>query len=256
MEGAVGSTIIDQSETVQAVAAQKLAVLADVEETIARVSVYRCDEMLMHIIDLFVASAPRLSQDEVDFFDDVIGRLALATDCSAKSMLARRLAPLANSPAKVTRMLANDDEITVASPILIESDCLDEDVLLLSARTKGPEHLLAIAQRKSLNDLVALALVERGDNKVLRLVADNPDIKLTEAAFSRMIECCQGDDELAAKVGARPDIPHQQFQKLLGGASPAVRSKFDAVNLSVRVEFSSVEPHFVFVGNGQSMLAA
>ena len=158
-------------------------------------------------------------------------------------MLARRLAPIGKAPVKVTCLLASDDEAEVAKPILAQSERLDEDALLLTARTKGQQHLLAIAGRKSVPKLVAELLVERGDNEVLRATADNANAELSEACFSRLVERCSDDDRLAASIGERSDIPPQLFQKLLGIASELVRSRFVAANLPMRVEFSCVEPH-------------
>lgn len=171
-------------------------------------------------------------------------------------MLARRLAPLANAPLNVTRLLASDNEAEVAEPILAQSQCLDENALLSMARVMDQQHLLAISRRQSVPEAVADVLVERGDGEVLRATAENANVRLSETSMSRLVERCNKDDELAARIGARPDIPHQLFQKLLEVASDAVRSRFVATSLPVRVEFSCVEPHFIFMGNGQPLLAA
>lgn len=249
------STINDPKDVAQTLTL-RVAIIGELEEAIGRASKQRCNEILMHITDLFVGDSVKFSDDEIDLFDDAMSRLALAVDVPARSALARRLAPIIKAPIKVTRLLANDDESEVASPILEQSGRLDEDALLLTARRKDQQHLLAIARRKLVGEAVAEVLVERGNSEVLRAVAENADAKLSEASFSRLVDHCRDDDVLAASVGVRPDIPHQPFQKLLGIASEPVRSKFIAANLPVRVEFNCVEPHFIFVANGQSLLAA
>ena len=230
--------------------------VAELEDAITRGSSQRRVEMLTRVTDLFVSGSGRFSDDKIELFDDVMRRLALATDVSARSMLARRLASMGRVPLNVMRLLANDDDIKVANPILAHSDWLDDDSLLQIACSKGQEHLRAIAQRKSVAESVADVLVERGDNEVLRVLADNCEVKLSEMAFAQLVNRCPGDDALATSVGSRPDIPHHLFQKLLTTSSELVRSKFIEVNLPVKVEFSCVEPHFVFVGNGQPLLAA
>ncbi len=240
----------------QAATSPRLAVIAELEEAITRGSSQRRIEMLMRVTDLFVGGSGRFSDEKIELFDDVMSRLALAIDVSARSMLARRLASMGRVPLNVTRLLANDDDIKVANPILGHADWFDDDNLLQSARTKGQEHLRAIAQRKSVAEAVANVLVERGDNEVLRVLADNCEAKLSEMAFTRLVDRCPGDDALATSVGSRRDIPHHLFQKLLTTSSELVRSKFIEVNLPVKVEFSCVEQHFVFTGNGTPLLAA
>jgi uncharacterized protein (DUF2336 family) len=256
MEGEVDHTIIDPTHVAQTCPTLRVAVIGELENAIGRASKQRCNEILMHITDLFVAGSDRFSDEEIDLFDDAMSRLALTVDVPARSMLARRLAPITKAPVKVTHLLANDDEAEVARPILGQSERLDEETLLFAARRKDQQHLLAIARRKSVAQAVAEVLVERGDNEVLRAIADNIDAELSETSFSRLVDHCRDDDVLAASIGARPDIPHQPFQKLLGIVSELVRSKFVATNLPVRVEFSCIEPHFIFMGNGQSLLAA
>src|SRR5450759_398053 len=46
----------------------------------------------------------------------------------------------------------------------------------------------------------------------------------------RLVKRSEGDDELAQSVGARPEIPRQQFLKLLTTASKAVRIALEAAH--------------------------
>jgi uncharacterized protein (DUF2336 family) len=256
MGDGVDSVIIDQPHDIRATITPRGAVIDELEQAIKRASMRRCGEILMHITDLFVGGSLGYCGENLDVFDDTMSRLVLASDASARAMLARRLASIAKAPAQVVRLLANDADIEVARPIIAQSDQLDQQGLLLIAHTMGQAHLRAIAQRKSIAAVVADVLVERGDNEVLRALVANADASLSKTGFARLVDRCNDDDALAASVGARPDIPHQLFQKLLITVSESVRGTFVAANLPVRVEFSCVEPHFVFGADGQSLLAA
>jgi uncharacterized protein (DUF2336 family) len=59
--------------------------------------------------------------------------------------VAYRLAPIANAPPNTIQMLAFDDDIDVAAPVLRLSECLDERALLANAGSKSQLHLFAIA---------------------------------------------------------------------------------------------------------------
>src|SRR5271170_4193239 len=98
-------------------------------------------EMLTRITDLFVGGAERYSEEQIGIFDDVMVRLVSTIEAKARAKLSYRLAPIANAPANVIHMLAFDDDIQVAEPILSKSERLAEPALLANANTKSQQHL-------------------------------------------------------------------------------------------------------------------
>jgi uncharacterized protein (DUF2336 family) len=127
-------------------------------------------------------------------------------------------------------MLAFDDDIEVARPVLIQSERLGERELLANAAGKSQLHLAAIAQRKSLSEAVTDVLVERGDRDVVHSVVRNKDARFSDAGFRMLIKRSVGDDGLATEVGRRPDIPRPHFLMLLVKASSEVRARLCAEN--------------------------
>ena len=213
-----------------------LTLIPELELAIAHGSPQRRAEILSAVTDLFVHGSVRFSDDEIALFDDVITRLALQIEVSVRSLLARRLAPMAKGPPNIIRILANDDEISVACPILVQSELIDEATLVQCARSKTQEHLLAISRRKSLSEVVTDVLVERGNKQVVLSTAKNPGAKFSAMGFSRLVKRSTGDDTLAVCVGSRPDIPHPLFLTLLATASELVRSKLIAEKPHIRRE--------------------
>jgi uncharacterized protein (DUF2336 family) len=185
---------------------------------------------LWQIIDLFMEGATRYSDEQVAVFDDVILRLAAEIEAKARAKLSRKLAPVSNAPVTVIRSLASDDDTSVAVPVLMRSDRLDEADLIATARTKGQGHLDAIARRKSLSPDLTDVLVDRGDSQVVRSVARNAGARFSDAGFGKLVARAQGDETLALRVGARRDIPRQHFLKLIETASAAVAAKLEAAN--------------------------
>ena len=188
----------------------------------------RRSELLARVTDLFVQGAARFDDQDIAQFDDVIMRLAVDIELSARALLAVRLAPIPNAPPNVIRALAFDDAIDVAGPVLSTSERLDNPTLVENARTKGQEHLLAISRRRSLSEIVTDVLVARGDRRVVLSTVDNPGARFSTAGFEAVVQRSAGDDRLAGSVGARPDIPPRLFSKLLTLASEAVRAKLEA----------------------------
>src|SRR5437879_5814912 len=99
--------------------------------------------MLSRVTDLFIGDANRYTEPQVNVFDDVIGKLATAIEVKARAKLAARLAPVPNAPIGVVRMLAFDDDIEVARPMLTQSERLSEEDLLANAASKSQLHLAA-----------------------------------------------------------------------------------------------------------------
>jgi uncharacterized protein (DUF2336 family) len=206
------------------------ALFKEVEEAMASGSTTRRGKIVRHITDLFIVASARCTDQEIVLFDDVLTRLAVEIEISARALLAVRLAPIENAPPKIIRALAFDDEIDVAGPVLEQSARLDEQDLVESARKKGQGHLFAISRRRTLSEPVTDVLVERGDQQVLLSTAENRGAKLSDSGFSGLVRRSEGDDRLAASVGARPEIPHHLFLRLLGKASQSVRAKLEAAH--------------------------
>lgn len=105
--------------------------------------------------------------------DDVFVRLVATIEQSSRALLSLRLAPVPVAPPKILRLLACDDAIEVASPVLTQAEGLDIGTLIECARTKNQEHPLAISRRKTLPANLTDVLVERGDQQVVLSTAKN-----------------------------------------------------------------------------------
>src|ERR1700724_3254734 len=176
---------------------------SELEHAIAEGSAYRCADMARHVGDLFVTGVVRYSDAEIALFDQILMRLVAEIEQSARALLAEQLAPLTTAPPKLMRILARDDAIEVARPVLEQSERLDEPTIVATARTKSQQHLMAISRRKYLSEAGTDVLVERGNRDVLRSAAENAAAKFSEHGFSTLVTRSDADDELAACVGSR-----------------------------------------------------
>jgi uncharacterized protein (DUF2336 family) len=187
-------------------------------------------EMLTRITDLFVGGAARYSDEQIGVFDDVMARLVSTIETKARAELARRLAPIANAPSNVIHMLAFDDDIEVAQPVLRQSERLSDSALVAGANTKSQRHLFAISQRRSLSEAVTDVLVERGERDVVHALAENGGARFSDKGFRVLVNRSAGDDELTTILGMRGDIPRPHFLVLLEKASSVVRARLAAEN--------------------------
>lgn len=185
---------------------------------------------LSGVAELFLTGSGRYTEEQIELFDEVIGRLAAAIGTKARARLADTLTVASDAPHRVTRSLAFDDDIDVAGSILTRSRRMTDEDLLDNARTKSQQHLLAISQRPSLTEAVTDVLVTRGNQLVVHTVAKNPGARFSEAGFRMLVRRSNGDDQLAGDVGVRPDLPQHHLVALLEGASAAVRRQLVALN--------------------------
>ena len=204
--------------------------LDEIDNALTHGTAERRAAILNSITDIFIAGAPRYSDYQIEIFDDIYVRLAAKIERSARAALARRLSILPRAPVRFSRQLAADDDIDVAGPILQNSEHLDTAALVATASTKTQQHLLAISRRSWLEEAVTDVLVERGDQPVVLSTANNPAARFSDAGYNTLVRRSEGDDELAASVGLRPDIPRQHLMRLLVQASRAVRVKLEAAN--------------------------
>jgi uncharacterized protein (DUF2336 family) len=204
--------------------------LDELEAALVSSSNTRRIEILTRVTNLFVGGASSYSDDQIGVFDDIMTRLITTIEAKARARLSHRLAPIANAPSNVIHMLAFDDDIEVARPVLRHSERLDERALLASASSKGQQHLHAIAQRCSLSEAVTDILVERGDRDVVHSVVRNSGARFSDAGFRMLVKRSSGGDALTTDVGLRRDIPRPHFLMLLERASNAVRVRLSAEN--------------------------
>jgi uncharacterized protein (DUF2336 family) len=201
------------------------SLIPELEEVLARGSAERRTRTLQRITSLFLNGADQFSGEHVSLFDNVFIRLIDEIETKARAELSHRLAPVSNAPIEAVRVLAKDDDISVAGPMLQHSTRLPDADLIEIAKTKGQPHLLAISGRTGIAEAVTDELVRRGDRQVVRGVAGNRRARISERSFSALVNRAERDGELAEKVGTRPDIPPRLFRELLLQATEVVQKR-------------------------------
>jgi uncharacterized protein (DUF2336 family) len=202
-----------------------LHILDDLNEAISRGSPESRAKALWHATDVLVEG--EFCEEQIRVFDEVIGRLADEIEQDARAELSRRLAHSENAPPKVIRMLAFDDSIEVAGPVLQFSPRLDAKSLVANIRTKSQPHLLAISRRGSVPIEVTDELVTRGNREVVHSVVVNEGASFSDFGFRQMIKRSETDSALAEQIGLRKEIPRHMFRQLIAKASDEVKRKLE-----------------------------
>src|SRR5579863_7971216 len=192
-----------------------ISLIPALEDVLQRGSRHKRAAALRRVTALFLDGAGSYGEAHVALFDDVFALLIDEIENKARAELSCCLAPVSNAPIRVLRMLASDDDIAVAGPVLKLAPRLAEADLVDLAKTKSQAHLQAISARRVLGEAVTDVLVRRGDREVVRRVAGNRGARISKQGFSGLVKRAEDDGILAEKVGMRPDIPAPMFRDLL-----------------------------------------
>ncbi|MCC8959353.1 DUF2336 domain-containing protein [Bradyrhizobium sp. Pear77] len=210
------------------------AIVDEVEAAIRAGSAEKCIATAKRVTDLFLHSAGSFNSEQIELFDNVLERLvktielrALA-EISARMALAEiseQLAPVAQAPPAIVRRLASNDEIRIARPMLQESSRLSAEDLVEIAQTKSEQHLLAVAGRWWLKDVVTDALLARRFASVSHRLVTNPGAKVSLGGFAVILAQAEHDPPLAVETGIRADLPAELRLQLLRRATEEVRGR-------------------------------
>jgi uncharacterized protein (DUF2336 family) len=183
------------------------SLIAELDAALCKASDSRHWQILRQVTDLLVAAAVHFSDEQIDIFGDVIGRLVEKAEVPALVELSARLAPIANAPADVITRLCRHDNIAVAGPVLEKSSLLADDVLEEIAEAKQQKFLAAIAGRAQIGESVSDILIRRGNSEVAHKLVANLDARISELGFVRLIGQAKNDKTLASAIADRTDLP-------------------------------------------------
>jgi uncharacterized protein (DUF2336 family) len=206
------------------------SLIDELEAAIATKTIGRRAEALRKVTDLFLTGSGRYRDEDIDLFDDVLGRLYVEIELAARIELAVRLADISDAPPRLMRKMARDEAIEVAGPVLSKSNRLDDATLIEMARTRQQDHLLAIAQRENISEAVTDILVERGDQNVALTAVRNSGARFSQAGYSGLVQRSSTDERLAVGLWLRADMPHAHLLRLFAEASAIVRVKLETAD--------------------------
>lgn len=180
---------------------------------------------LSGLADLLLQGGGRLSEEQAGLIDEVMIRYAPAADIPARARVADRIAGSSHAPKGILRVLAMDDAIAVARPVLARADRLDDQDLMGAATGKGRDHRLAICERRILSELVTDILVACPERDVGLALARNAGARFSLSAAARLVERSREDEALQDLMAARTDLTAQLSAALLRVVRESARAR-------------------------------
>ncbi len=174
--------------------------------TIAPPKIGRARKALFRrLIDVAALPSSQISVPDRSMVGDVLLEMLFEASDADRKLCARRLSASADAPRRLLRYLAQCN-YEVAEPLLLHSDAFDATDLAEIVQLGGPEHRLAIAERRSLPIGATDALASVGEPHVLRLALRNATAKFSEQAMDILVERSREFEELTTLLARRPEI--------------------------------------------------
>lgn len=183
-------------------------------------------KILGQVTSLFLSNVDHLTDSQIAAVDGVLAQLIGRVEAATVLHLSESLSTLDRAPRQTVRSLAFHDDPLVAVPVLKNSTCLSDQDLLEIAQGRSQQHLLAISDRKTLNEALTDALMRFGDVNVSNALARNAGAKFSECGYATLVGRAERDESLAEKLGLRLDLPGNLLRELLGKVADVVLARF------------------------------
>ena len=99
------------------------------------------------------------------------------------------------------------------------------DDLVEIANHRGQQHLLAISERKTLDEALTDALLKRGDIAVYRALARNVGARFSDQGCLKLAAAAERDGDIADALVVRPSMPVKVLHELLTEATRAAQAR-------------------------------
>ena len=211
---------------------QRVPTLADLEKWARNPSDDNWPKLLRVLTDLFVANIESHAKQHGDAYSEIVCRLLDEVATDVRTELSERVAPLEKFPGQVVRRLANDQDDSVAGPVLEHSPALSESDLLEIIEKMLPERSLAITRRKEIGRKITDVLVAQGDSQIVRSVAGNPGAAFSDRTMRIVAEKAKSDPDLQGRLVGRGDISHSVAVQLTPFLPQELKDRLNVLDAS------------------------
>ncbi len=174
------------------------------------------------VSDLFASESQVLTARERALMFDILHRIIRDVEMSVRKRVSAYVAENLDAPGELAGLLAND-EIEVAYPVLLKSQVLKDATLVEVIRNRTLEHQLAIAIRYEVSEAVSDALVQHGNESVIKALLENENALISQATMESIVEESRRVDTFREPVLRRKELDPELAKKMFLWVSAALR---------------------------------
>ena len=161
--------------------------------------------LLKRLADVVSLPASRINAFERAVTGDLLVEMLRLASAEDRKRVAARLAPLAELPNVLARMLLRD-EPEVAGLLIEQCASLSDADLVACARDASVEHRFLMASRRALSEVVTETLLSFGESRVIEAVLRNTTARLSQVAIEGVVSLSRSDLDLCAHLLKRPEL--------------------------------------------------
>ena len=209
------------------------------------------------VSDLFDGDGMVLTERERALMFEILHEVVRDAEMAVRKVVSTRLADRSDPPAELITLLANDD-IEVAFPILSESQVLKDNELIEVIHHRTLEHQLAVSIRQTVSEAVSDALVEQGNERVIRTLLQNENASISEKTMAFLVEQSERVNSFQEPILRRRDLKPEMAKRMFLWVSAALRKYIvencglSSVEVDALMEQAAMESLSVEAENGDS----
>jgi len=179
---------------------------APTPEDAAPVAPFRARHALLkRLADVVSLPASRINAFERAVTGDLLVEMLRLASPEDRKRVAARLAPLAELPNALARMLLRD-EPAIAGLLIEQCASITDADLVACARDAGPEHRFLMASRRGLTEVVTETLMSFGESHVIEAVLRNASARLGQTAIEGVVSLSRQTPGLCGPLLRRPEL--------------------------------------------------
>ena len=161
--------------------------------------------LLKRLADVVSLPTSRINAFERSVTGDLLVEMLRLASPEERKRVAARLAPLAELPNALARMLLRDDP-EIAGLLIEQCASLSDADLVACARDATMEHRFLMASRRGLSEVVTETLLSFGETPVIEAVMRNTSARLCQTAVEGVVSLSRTEPQLCAHVLRRPEL--------------------------------------------------
>lgn len=169
-------------------------------------------DLLSEVTEMFFENSKTISASESHMFGELMAKVAFELNTEVRHALSIRFEG-GEAPRSLAIALAGD-EIEVAAPILRNTLSFTDDDLVDIVAKKGTQYQMAVSQRAIVSEIVSDALVDHGNDDVVKSLLENQGARIGEKTYDKVVVRAEKNEALHAPMIGRQTIPLDTLNQL------------------------------------------
>ncbi len=161
--------------------------------------------LLKRLADVVSLPGSRVNAFERAVTGDLLVEMLRLAAPRERHRVAQRLAPLAELPNSLARMLLRD-EPEIAGLLIEQCASLTDADLVSCVRDTGPEHRFLMAGRRALSEVVTETLISFGEHGVIECLLRNTTARLSQTGVEAVVALSRQNPALISYLLRRPEL--------------------------------------------------